>query len=74
MTEFVWNICLLRLHVGHTVWRLRLGKAKPTADPMGWHKLAGHLYVCVFGVEGGALETCVSHCETDGQLKSYLVS
>lgn len=22
----------------------------------------------------GALETCVSYCETDGQLKSYLVS
>jgi len=52
MSEFVWNICLLRLRVGHRVWRIRLGKAKSTADPRGWHKLAGHLYVCVFGVEG----------------------
>ena len=51
VSEFVWNICLIRLRIKDRIWRIRLGWANPLAEPRGWNKICSHLFITLFSVE-----------------------
>ena len=43
MSQFKWNICLLRFPLSDRVWRLRVGRVKRKQDETsGWH---GHGWI-----------------------------
>jgi len=51
VSEFVWNICLIRLRIKDRIWRIRLGWANPLAEPRGWNKICSRLFITLFSVE-----------------------